>query len=121
MSKAKCDCGKEAVWLYAPGFSNGDNPYFCDDCVSSPDDVGCSCNWRHMDVNAYDPPLENPELPEGIEGKDWRWVEFEGNEYIPKITKNDGIWQFLDEKGRPNPCAEYFYDEDGFDDSDEEE
>jgi hypothetical protein len=27
----------------------------------------------------------------------------------------------LDEKGRPYPCVDYFYDEDGFDDVEEEE
>lgn len=120
MSKVKCGCGNMAVWLYMPGFSGGSSPYFCDDCVTSADNVGCSCNWQHMDNNAYDPPLDKPETPDGIEGKDWRWVEVEGDLYTPKITKKDKIWQYLDEKGRPYPCVEYFYDEDGFDDRDDE-
>jgi hypothetical protein len=121
MSKAKCDCGKMAVYVYMPGFSGGANPYFCDDCISSSDDIGCSCNWHHTNVNAYDPPIDNPELPEGIENKDWRWVEHPGDEYMGKITKADGVWQYLDEKGRPYPCVEYDYDKDGFDETDEEE
>ena len=41
MSKAKCGCGQIAVWVYMPGFSGSANPYFCDDCVSSQDDIGC--------------------------------------------------------------------------------
>ena len=111
-NKEKCGkCGmKIAVWVYMPGYSDGGNPYSCDDCISSINDVGCSCNWRyskHQDV--YD------EQPEGIEGKDWRWVIHEGNEYMNKITKEEGIWQKLDERGRPWPCGEYDYDKDGFD------
>lgn len=121
MKKSKCDCGKMAVYVYMPGFSSGANPYFCEDCISSPNDIGCSCNWHHTDVNAYHPPLENPELPEGIEGKDWRWVEHPGDDHMSKITKDDGIWLYLDDRGRPYPCVEYFYDEDGFDETDEEE
>ena len=121
MKKAKCDCGKIAVYVYMPGFSGGGNPYFCEDCITSPNDIGCSCNWHHTDINAYHPPIDNPELPEGVEGKDWRWVEHPGDEYMKKITKEDGVWQYLDEQGRPYPCVEYFYDKDGFDDSEEEE
>lgn len=109
--KKKCDCGNVAQWLYMPGYGDGSNPYICDDCVSSPDDIGCSCNWH------YGKPQEGlpTDEPEGIEGKDWRWIEHEGNEYIEKITKEeDGYWQYIDERGRPYPCAEYEYDEDGF-------
>lgn len=121
MSKAKCDCGKIAVHVYMPGFSGGANPYFCDDCITSPDDIGCSCNWSYMNVNAYHPSIDNPELPEGIENKDWRWVEHPGDEHMKKITKDDGVWQYLDERGRPYPCVEYDYDKDGFFETDEEE
>jgi hypothetical protein len=38
-----------------------------------------------------------------------------------KITKDDGVWQYLDERGRPYPCVEYDYDKDGFFETDEEE
>lgn len=109
--KKKCDCGKIAVWVYMPGYSNGGNSYICDDCVSSPEDIGCSCNWH------YGKPQEGlpTDEPEGIEGKDWRWIEYEGDEYTDKITKEeDGYWQYLDERGRPYPCAEYDYDEEGY-------
>jgi hypothetical protein len=121
MSKAKCDCGNLAVWIYAPGFSRGGNPFFCEDCISSSDNIGCSCNWHHMNVNDFHPPISEPEIPEGIEGKDWKWVEFKGDEHMQKITKNDKIWQYLDDRGRPYPCVEYFYDEEGFDDTDEDD
>jgi len=112
MSKAKCDCGKIAVWVYMPGFSHNQNPYICEDCITSPNNVGCSCNWRYV---------KDSDMPEGVENKDWSWVEFEGDEHMSKITKQDGIWQFLDEKGRPYPCIEFEYDQEGFPQTDEEE
>jgi hypothetical protein len=34
---------------------------------------------------------------------------------MDEITKEDGYWLNLDERGRPYPCVEYEYDEDGFD------
>ncbi len=109
--KKKCDCGKIAVWFYLPGYSNNSNPYVCDDCISSPEDLGCSCNW-HYGKEQEGLPIDEPE---GIEGKDWRWIEHEGDEYNSKITKEeDGYWQYLDERGRPYPCAEYEYDAHGF-------
>jgi len=98
-----CDCGKVAVWCYMPGFQEG-SPYFCDDCISSPDDAGCSCNWHYSKSGRHD----EIELPEGIEGKDFKYIVRED------ITKEDGIWIHLDEKGRPYPCAEYCYSEEGF-------
>ena len=109
--KKMCDCGvNHAKWVYMPGYANGDSPYICDDCISSPEDVGCSCNWN------YGLPQEGlpTDEPEGVEGKDWRWVEKEADEYEAGITKEDGYWQYLDERGRPYPCAEYEYDEGGF-------
>jgi hypothetical protein len=115
MAKEKCDCGKDAVWLYMPGYSNGINPFHCDDCVMDDDNkIGCSCNWH------YSKPQEGlpQDLPEGIEGIDWAWVEHAGDEYIDKITKEEGFWIHLDERGRPSPCVEYDYDENGFDFSD---
>lgn len=98
--KELCDCGKIAIWVYAPGYSNGGNPYFCNDCVSR----GCSCNNHHTDVNAYYPSLDSPELPTGEEGKNWKWVD---------ISK--GEWTHIDEMGREYPCCEYFFEEDGWD------
>ena len=109
--KKKCDCQKMATWVYMPGFSGGENPYFCDDCISSEDDFGCSCNWH------YGNPQEGLPIdePEGIEGKDWRCIIREDNGYEDAITKEDGYWEYLDEYGRPYPCVEYEYDEEGFD------
>ena len=94
MAKLYCiTCkSKQAVWIYMPG---GEDIYYCDDCISSPEDQGgCSCNWRHID----------DEQPEGFENKDWRW-----------INKSNGSWMYLDDRGRPNPCCEFEYDEQGFD------
>jgi hypothetical protein len=87
----KCKCGNVAVWFYMPGDSK-----YCDDCVSR----GCSCNNYYVDVNAYHPPLDSPELPEGVEGVDWKWID-EGQ-----------VWCYVDKKGRQFPCCEFFYDED---------
>lgn len=100
MNKDLCDCGAIAVWSYGPGFSNGDNPNFCEDCVPR----GCSCNHKYVSVDSYQPPLEDPYLPEGDEGKDWKWLD-------EKKTH----WCYIDEKGREYPCSEFFYDEDGWD------
>lgn len=69
---------------------------YCDDCVPR----GCSCNNYYVDVNAYHPPLDSPEMPEGIEGEDWKWIE------------PNKVWCYIDKKGREYPCCEYFYDED---------
>ena len=109
--KEKCDCLKMAQWVYMPSFSSGANPYFCDDCISSVDDIGCSCCWN----TALEQDGLPQDLPEGVEGKDWRWVENEANEFMGEITKEDGYWLNLDERGRPYPCVEYEYYEDGFD------
>lgn len=101
-----------AVWLYMPGYSGGGNPYSCDECVMSPENKnGCSCNWN------YAKPQEGlpTDLPEGIEGKDWRWVVSKEDEGMGILTKEDGYWINLDEKGRPYPCVEYEYSEEGFD------
>lgn len=97
--KELCDCNKKAVWNYMPGFSNGDNSFFCDDCVPR----GCICNHRHVNINAYHPPLDNPDYPKGIEGVDWKWIE------------KDVTWTSIDSKKREYPCCEYDYNEDGYD------
>jgi hypothetical protein len=104
INKDLCDCGAIAVWSYGPGFSNGDNSNFCEDCVPR----GCSCNHKYVSVDSYQPPLEDPYLPEGDEGKDWKWLD-------EKKTH----WCYIDEKGREYPCSEFFYDEDGWDNEEE--
>lgn len=96
--KELCTCGKIAVWAYMPGFSNGNSPYFCDDCVPR----GCDCNYNYYKADAYQPPLKEHVLPEGDENVDWKWVE------------KDVIWTHLDDKQREFPCGEYDYDEDGY-------
>ena len=116
--KHKCDCGKMAVWLYLSGFSDDSNDYLCDDCVIPEEDhIGCSCNWRY----ALEQEGLPSDLPEGIEGKDWKWIEHEGNDYMNPIKKEEGYWIELDERGRPYPCVEYMYDEEGFDEDDDTE
>lgn len=97
MENELCDCGKKAVWVYMPGYSSGENSFHCDDCVPR----GCSCNYRYVDVNAYHPPLDEPDIPEGEENKDWKWIE-------------PGVWTWIDERGREYPCVEHSYEEDGF-------
>lgn len=95
-------CEKNATWEYMGG--TGVAPA-CDDCVHR----GCECNYRFVDVNAYTPPLTNPDMPEGEENVDWKWIE------------KDKVWVSLDEKGREYPCCEYDYDENGFEIDDEPE
>lgn len=89
---------KKAVWDYMPGYSSGESPYFCDDCVPR----GCSCNHRHCDPSAYHPNLDDFDLPEGIEGVDWKWID------------NGNVWTYLDEKGREFPCEEFYWDSEGY-------
>ena len=98
MFKEHCKCGNMAVWDYLPGFSDGGFSYFCNDCVPR----GCECNYHYCDVNVYHPPLYEPELPEGTEGEDWKWIE------------ENKIWVHIDEKGREYPCAEFMWDPEGF-------
>ena len=96
--KELCNCGKIAQYWYMPGFSDG-NPFQCEDCVNR----GCDCVNRYVDIDSYDPPLDEPDLPEGVEGKDWMWVEV------------DKIWCHIDDEGRQYPCCEHAYKEDGWD------
>jgi hypothetical protein len=98
MNKELCRCGKIAVWVYSPGYGGGMSPFSCDDCVSR----GCSCNYYTINVESYQPPIDDPELPEGIINIDWKWID-------------DTTWVYLDEKGRKYPCCEYDYSEKGFD------
>ena len=96
--KELCECGKIAVYCYMPGFSNGDNPHFCDDCVRR----GCDCNHVYIDRDAYHPALNKSILPEGEEGVDWIWIE------------KNVVWTDIDSKGRQYPCGEYDYDSEGW-------
>jgi hypothetical protein len=98
--KFKCNCGSVAVWEYMPGYTNGDNDFFCENCVPR----GCECNHRYVSNDAYHPPLENPDLPEGNEGVEWKWLD-----------ENKTHWCFIDEQGREYPCCEFSYDPDGID------
>lgn len=91
----KCRCDNVATWYYAP--SGPGERYYCEDCVPR----GCECNYRYVNVDAYFPPLDNPDLPT-TEDEPYIWIE-EGK-----------IWCRVDEEGRQSPCAEYWYDEDGF-------
>ena len=111
--KKKCECGSVAQWLYMPGFGYGSNPYVCNDCViTEGDTIGCSCNWR---FGLHQEGLPD-DLPEGVEDVNWRCIEYEGDEEGGEITKEDGYWIYLDENGKPYPCAEYAFEEDGYPD-----
>jgi hypothetical protein len=84
----KCNCGKIAIWMYAPVYSLDKRiPYFCDDCVPR----GCSCNYYFIGEGEIQPSTN--------EG--WKWVKEE-------------VWTYLDEEGREYPCCEFSYEEDGF-------
>lgn len=93
MKKELCKCGKMAVWVYMPG-----DGVYCDECVPR----GCFCNHRFTDPNSYSPPLDAPEMPEGVEGIDWKWIA-------------EGVCCELDENGKEFPCCEYMYDGEGWD------
>ena len=106
MKKEKCDCGAQAVWCYSPGYSKGDNPYSCDDCVHR----GCTCNWENVvntDLNVSNLPTD--------EDKPWKWIITDKDSHYGEIIEGE-IWVRLDDKGREYPCVEYDYEPDGFDD-----
>ena len=114
-SKIKCDCGEIAKYDYLPGYSSRENSYSCEKCFhENRSEMGCSCNWEciHGEFGMQ---------PEGVEGGDWKYVTHPGNEHFPKMTKEDGYWQYIDEKGRPFPCVEYEFSEDGFNELEEDE
>ena len=77
--KAKCKCGKLAVWLYMP--SNEMNPgddMCCDDCVPR----GCSCNSYPVDDNWENDNPDNWEQETDNQGRllpccEW-WYDEEG-------------------------------------------
>ena len=97
--KHSCDCGKKALWWYAPATNNDTtNRHFCDECVPR----SCSCNYRYVDVNAYSPPLDAPDMPT-IADEPYVWIE------------PNSIWVHVDERGRQHPCVEFWYDIDGYD------
>ena len=98
MSKERCECGKIAIWCYMPGYSSGNSPYHCDDCVPR----GCECNYEYCKMDSYHPPLTSYNFPTGVENVDWIWIE------------KDVIWSPIDIKQREFPCAEYMYDVEGF-------
>ena len=106
MAKYLCKCGQIAEWVYMPGFSGKkeEENYFCDDCISSTEDEGCSCNYHYADKGSNAEEDWEIDKPKGVENKDWRWID-----------KKQKSWIHLDEKGRPYPCCEYDFEKDGFD------
>lgn len=100
-----CTCGVKAQWCYMPGYSGGGSPYRCDDCVGR----GCSCNTHSTKESYRDLPDENK-----IEGVDWEWLKV-GDDNVDFLIENEKeYWRYIDEKGRPYPCCEYSYEENGF-------
>ena len=101
---ANPECPNTAQWIYMPGFGDGSSPYVCDDCVHR----GCSCNARSVNEEYRDLPGENE-----IEGVDWEWLKV-NDERASFIIKNEKeYWWHLD-NGRPYPCCEYEWSENGF-------
>ena len=108
-----CSCGKLATWIYMPGFANDNSPFFCDDCVVTKDEGPCSCNFKHITSFTDD------ELKELKEGLDYKFVV---KEDLIKLNPNAEVLNFvegaliyyLNDNGRPYPCAEYEYNEEGF-------
>jgi hypothetical protein len=99
LNKKLCDCGEMAVWLYMPGFSDG-NSFSCDDCVPR----SCSCSEYSTVPEHYHPPGGiSPDTEDGIENVDWKW-----------INDDKTSWVYIDESGRRYPCCEYMHEEDGF-------
>lgn len=100
-----------AVYFYMPSYEGkiNDHSYYCNNCISSSEDKGCSCNYHYLNevdannLSCGDIHYDSPDLPQGVFGKDWRWID------------PYKCWINLDERGRPYPCAEYDYDKDGFD------
>lgn len=104
-AKELCSCGAVAQWVYMPGYSGGGNPYRCDDCVGR----GCSCNTHSTKETYRDLPDDDE-----VEGKDWEWIDVDDKYVDFKVTKPKTYWRRIDEKGRPYPCCEYSYEENGF-------
>ena len=98
MEKELCKCGKMAVWIYMPGYSKGQSPFHCDDCVPR----GCACEmWSLKEMTPEEYYKDSPDF-------DKSWVKYLDGEY-------EGYWVPVDDMGRKWPCCEYHYDEEGFD------
>ena len=69
----KCDCGKDAIWIYMPYNPNITNPYYCDDCVPR----GCTCNKEPKDGNWDNLDESNWIQPKDEKGREYPCVEFE--------------------------------------------
>lgn len=95
MKKFLCECGKLATWEYMP--SSKQYPYFCEDCVPR----GCSCNREYTPTSVEGAEYDRGENPP-TDHNQWRWIE------------KDVSWEYTDEKGRPYPCCEFWYRDDGY-------
>lgn len=89
LGKELCNCGALAIWCYAPGYSSGANPHFCNECVPR----GCECNHRSL-LEDYDNSPTDDDAP-------YIWI-------------SEKTWTRIDSEGRQYPCCEYDYDEDGW-------
>lgn len=104
--KHRCSqCGNQAVWLYMP---NGN--FYCAEHVPR----GCTCNV--CDIEFDGEPKSDSNLLW------WSKNDYEENMYQNNLdnfaTKERQVdsfyYEYLDEKGRREPCCEFEYDEDGF-------
>lgn len=95
-----CECGEVAKYLYGPGFSDGSNPFYCDECVPR----NCNCNYnytkKHLDEvgrGAYPFDVSDDYYEEPSDDRPFEWI------------KEGYIWQTVDENGKPYPCCEYVH------------
>ena len=92
--KLACNCGKLAVWSYIPASDIRKNREFCEDCVPR----GCSCETEYIEYECF-PPKDR---------SDWIWIE------------ENVSWCYVDELGRKSPCCEFWFDENGWDCTEED-
>ena len=117
MEKVICKCGNVAVWCYLPT-----DACYCDECVPR----GCDCNIYN---------ITEFELSNDIDLQDYIFYkesdiiahmnsEITHDELFKRGIKCDDntkdminrfkYYEMLD-KGRPFPCCEFIYEEDGWD------
>jgi len=102
MDREKCNCGKNADWMYMPSEREFSNPFYCNDCVPR----GCSCNYEQvsMTVNGTE-YLSPPDIKSilYIDGMDTD----EKLSYYVWLNNDHTWWEPVDHLGRSYPCCEF--------------
>lgn len=108
-----CHCKNEAKWIVMSS-SKGEYSFYCDECVPR----GCTCNLCDLEFDGEPPKDANVIW--------WTKADYENNftkcateeELLLLSTKtrqpDSFFYEYLDEKGRREPCCEIEYEEDGF-------